>query len=139
MPGLPVAGDVAGPVLDLAIEAQLQAKTPLVNRKADRNFLVHLTGNMAGYIWGMSGEPIRVRKGERIEVDMMNMSMMAHPMHLHGHHFQIVGIGGRAINGAVRDTVLVPPMQTVRFAFERTIRPRNGPSTAIISTTWHRV
>jgi FtsP/CotA-like multicopper oxidase with cupredoxin domain len=43
---------------------------------------------------------------------------MSHPIHLHGHHFQVVGIGGRRFHGAVRDTVLVPPMQTVDVAFD---------------------
>jgi FtsP/CotA-like multicopper oxidase with cupredoxin domain len=115
---LPPSGDVAGPVLDLRLETKLEATKPLSSRPADRSFMVHLTGNMAGYSWGMAGEPIRVRKGERVEIEMMNMSMMAHPMHLHGHHVQVTGIGGMAISGAVRDTVLVPPMQTVRFAFD---------------------
>ena len=80
--------------------------------------MVHLFGNMADYSWGIAGDPIKVRKGDRVEIEMMNMSMMAHPMHLHGHHFQVTGIGGMPFNGAVRDTVLVPPMQTVRFAFD---------------------
>ena len=43
---------------------------------------------------------------------------MAHPIHLHGHHFQVVGLGGTAIPGAVRDTVLVPAMGSVRVAFD---------------------
>ena len=112
------AGDAAGPVLSLDIEAQLQAAEPLTARTPDRSFMVHLFGNMADYSWGMAGDPVRVRKGERIEVEMMNMSMMAHPMHLHGHHFQVTGINGTPFNGAMRDTVMVPPMQAVRFAFE---------------------
>jgi len=110
--------EAAGPVLNLDIEAQLQAAEPLPPRTPDRSFMVHLFGNMADYSWGMAGDPIRVRKGERIEIEMMNMSMMAHPMHLHGHHFQVTAIGGRSLVGAVRDTVLVPPMQTVRVAFD---------------------
>jgi FtsP/CotA-like multicopper oxidase with cupredoxin domain len=73
---------------------------------------------MADYTWGIAGDPLTVRHGERIEIDMMNMSMMAHPMHLHGHHFQVTAIGGESFAGAVRDTVLVPPMQTVRIAFD---------------------
>jgi FtsP/CotA-like multicopper oxidase with cupredoxin domain len=80
--------------------------------------MVHLFGNMADYSWGIAGETIKVRKGERVQIEMMNMSMMAHPMHLHGHHFQVTAIGGTPFNGAVRDTVLVPPMQTVRVAFD---------------------
>jgi FtsP/CotA-like multicopper oxidase with cupredoxin domain len=111
-------GDAAGPVLNLGLESTLQAARPLTSRPADRKFMVHLTGNMAGYSWGMSGEPIKVRSGERIEIEMMNMSMMSHPMHLHGHHFQIVAINGQRFQGAVRDTVLVPPMQSVTFAVD---------------------
>lgn len=112
------AGDAAGPVLGLDLEAGLQASAPLAARTPDRSFMVHLFGNMADYSWGIAGEPIKVRKGDRVEIEMMNMSMMAHPMHLHGHHFQVTGIGGMPFNGAVRDTVLVPPMQTVRVAFD---------------------
>ena len=44
--------------------------------------------------------------------------MMAHPMHLHGHAFQVIAIDGRQIDGAVRDTVLVMPMSRVRIAFD---------------------
>jgi FtsP/CotA-like multicopper oxidase with cupredoxin domain len=115
---VPVLGDAAGPVLDLGLEARLRAASPLPSRPADRSFMVHLTGNMSGYSWGMAGEPMTVSKGQRVEIEMMNMSMMAHPMHLHGHRFQVTAIGGRPFAGAVRDTVLVPPMQTVRFAFD---------------------
>lgn len=111
-------GEAAGPVLDLELETRLRPVAPLSPRAPDRHFTVHLTGNMKDYSWGMAGEPIKVRDGERIEIEMMNMSMMAHPMHLHGHHFQVVAINGTALQGAVRDTVLVPPMQTVRFAFD---------------------
>ncbi len=39
-------------------------------------------------------------------------------MHLHGHHFQVVEIDGRPLRGALRDTVLVPPMQSVTVAFD---------------------
>jgi FtsP/CotA-like multicopper oxidase with cupredoxin domain len=44
--------------------------------------------------------------------------MMAHPMHLHGHRFQVVGIDGMRYAGPVRDTVLVPPRATVTIAFD---------------------
>jgi FtsP/CotA-like multicopper oxidase with cupredoxin domain len=39
-------------------------------------------------------------------------------MHLHGHYFKVIAIGGTAIDGAIRDVVLVPPMQTVTVAFD---------------------
>ena len=49
-----------------------------------------------------------VREGERVELTMQNQTTMAHPMHLHGHYFKVVGIGDKTIDGAVRDTILVP-------------------------------
>jgi FtsP/CotA-like multicopper oxidase with cupredoxin domain len=49
---------------------------------------------------------------------MMNRSMMAHPIHLHGHAFQVVAINAMKLNGALRDTVLVPPMGRVMVAFD---------------------
>jgi FtsP/CotA-like multicopper oxidase with cupredoxin domain len=74
---------------------------------------------MAAYTWGIDGaDGLVVKRGERIEVTIANASMMAHPMHLHGHHFQVVAINGTPIAGAVRDTVLLPPMASVVLAFD---------------------
>jgi FtsP/CotA-like multicopper oxidase with cupredoxin domain len=110
-----------GPVLDLGFERGLRALSPLAPRAADRRAVVDLTGSMAGYAWGMSvdgaeGARVEVRAGERVELVMRNPTMMAHPMHLHGHHFQVVAIGADRIAGALRDTVLVPPMAEVTVA-----------------------
>jgi FtsP/CotA-like multicopper oxidase with cupredoxin domain len=44
--------------------------------------------------------------------------MMPHPMHFHGHAFQVVAVNGAPLAGAVRDTVLVPPMGSVTIAFD---------------------
>jgi FtsP/CotA-like multicopper oxidase with cupredoxin domain len=113
------AGEAKGPVLGLGLEQRLAAVSPLSARPADREFMVHLTGDMSTYRWGMMGaEDMAAKPGERIEIAIMNMSMMAHPMHLHGHHFQVVGIDGRRFSGALRDTVLVPPMKTVTIALD---------------------
>ena len=57
---------------------------------------------------------------------MRNMSMMSHPMHLHGHQFQVTNINGVDIPGAVRDTVLIPPMSMVTIAFDAD-NPGNWP------------
>lgn len=110
--------DAAGPLLDLVLERGLQAVRPLEQRTADRQYMVQLSGNMQGYTWAMSGDRIVAKPGERIEISITNMSMMSHPMHLHGHHFQVTAINGQPFNGAVRDTVLVPPMQTVTLAVD---------------------
>jgi FtsP/CotA-like multicopper oxidase with cupredoxin domain len=79
---------------------------------------------MASYVWTINGrgwdqhQPLEIKHGQRVEVTLMNMSMMAHPMHLHGHHFQIVAIDGQPLAGAVRDVIWIPPMRTVIVAFD---------------------
>jgi len=78
---------------------------------------------MMGYVWGMDvhgqgGAPVTVAKGQRIELVMRNTTMMSHPMHLHGHSFQVTEIDGQAFAGAMRDTVLVTPRSTVKVIFD---------------------
>ncbi len=118
-----VANMAAGPC-GVELEVLLRGTQPLLNHPFDRVTQVHLTGGMMGYDWGIDGlqwqnhQPILVKQGERVGLDIINDSMMAHPMHLHGHHFQVVAVNGTALSGAMRDTVLVPPMGSVRIAFD---------------------
>jgi FtsP/CotA-like multicopper oxidase with cupredoxin domain len=115
----PVA-EAAGPVMGLDLEAALAPDTPLAVRAAEQRAAVDLVGGTMGYQWGLRGleQPLLVKVGQRIEVTMTNRSMMGHPMHLHGHHFQVVAVNGRRIVGAVRDTVHLPPMTSVTIAFD---------------------
>ncbi|MPZ31529.1 MAG: multicopper oxidase domain-containing protein [Rhodospirillales bacterium] len=115
--------EVAAPALGLMDEMKLRAAQPLPSRRIDRSVPVDLTGTMSGYVWGMAvhgmeAVPVGVEKGERVELVMRNTTMMAHPMHLHGHSFQITEINGQAFAGAVRDVVLVPPRTTVKVVFD---------------------
>lgn len=118
------AGDQEEEALDLTFESTLAAARPLIERRADRSEPVVLGGNMERYAWTLNGkawgshQPIAVRKGDRVELTLRNSGMMGHPMHLHGHHFQVVGIDGRRFAGAVRDTIWVPPMREVIVAFD---------------------
>jgi FtsP/CotA-like multicopper oxidase with cupredoxin domain len=128
-PGAPVsrlaaeAGENAPPV-DLSLERRLEAVTPLAPRAPDVTHRVILAGAMAPYVWSLNGEywpnvnPLMVATGQRVAIEMLNHTMMAHPMHLHGHAFQVVAINGARLSGAVRDTVLVPPMGSVTIAFD---------------------
>ncbi len=109
---------------DLAQEAMLRALHPLADRAADTSAMVMLEGAMMPYVWTINGaiwgdhKPIEVRSGQRVELTFHNMSTMAHPMHLHGHAFQVVSLGSERFAGAVRDTVNVPPMSMVTVAFD---------------------
>ena len=128
-PGATVArlGDLASapvPAIDLSLEQRLIGATALAARPADVTHRITLSGSMMPYAWSIDDRswsnriPLRVGKGQRVVLDIRNASAMAHPMHLHGHHFQVVGLNGRALTGAVRDTVLVPINATVSIAFD---------------------
>jgi FtsP/CotA-like multicopper oxidase with cupredoxin domain len=111
-------------IVGLELEARLRPVEPLVVRPAQRTRTVLLGGDMQRYIWTMDGavygqnKPIEVASGERVELVIENTTGMAHPMHLHGTVFQVVAIGGKRLNGARRDTVMVPPNSTVTIAFD---------------------
>ncbi len=46
-----------------------------------------------------------------------NPTPMGHPMHLHGHEFQVVEIDGQPLSGPMRHTVLVPKVGRCQIAF----------------------
>src|SRR5690606_9276402 len=67
------------------------------SRPPSRSMEIHLTGNMERFMWGFDGrkfselvEPIRFELNERVRVTLVNDTMMAHPIHLHGHFFELV-------------------------------------------------
>ncbi len=109
---------------DLAQEARLIAAEALPERPVDRSHMLMLGGTMQPYVWTINGatwdnhQPVTARTGERVVLSFHNMSMMAHPMHLHGHVFQVIGLNGRRVAGAKRDTVHVPPMSMVDVALD---------------------
>ncbi len=117
------AGEDAPPV-DLSLERRLEAATPLAQRAPDVSHRMILAGGMTPFAWSLNGEywpnvtPLMIDRGQHVAIEMANHSMMAHPMHLHGHAFQVVGINGAPLAGAIRDTVLVPPMSSVKIVFD---------------------
>jgi len=122
---IPEAAEAASPPLTLDLESSLRAAAPLKPRAADRSYSLNLTGSMEGYRWSINDvawspevPPLSIVNGERVELILVNRTKMAHPVHLHGHPFQVVAIGESRIAGAVRDTVLVPQKTTVTVAFD---------------------
>ena len=59
--------------------------------------------------------------------------MMWHPMHLHGHTFQVIKADGSP--GPRKDTVIVKPMQTVTTRLAADNR-ESGCCTATTPITW---
>jgi FtsP/CotA-like multicopper oxidase with cupredoxin domain len=122
---IPDAAETPSPPLNLDLERTLRAKKPLAARKADRVHILNLTGEMAGYVWSINNvvwnkdtPPLAVAEGERVELVFVNQTPMPHPMHVHGHEFQVVEIDGERFPGAVRDTILVTPGRRVVVAFD---------------------
>ncbi len=90
----------------------------------DRTYELTLSGGMMGSdVWTINGrsypdtQPLSVRPGERMRLKLFNMSMEDHPMHLHGHTFQVVGIGGQAVDGPLKDTLNVRHMEQYEIEF----------------------
>jgi len=110
--------------LDNTQEQKLRALSPLPERPVDLTLPVALGGDMARYVWTINGEAypnrnsLDVKAGQRVALTFTNQTMMPHPMHLHGHDFQVVEIDGALISGAMRDTVVVPPKSTIRVIFQ---------------------
>jgi FtsP/CotA-like multicopper oxidase with cupredoxin domain len=85
---------------------------------ADLNLSADLTGGMMSYDWAINGgaypnnQPLSVTQGQRATLTFTNRTMMMwHPMHLHGHTFQIIRSDGSP--GARKDTAIVLPMRSV--------------------------
>jgi len=82
-----------------------------------------LSGGMHSPYWTINGQvfpevsPILVKRGERLRLGYWNHSMMPHPMHLHGHFFQVVNPALPRERWIEKDTVIVDPMQRVEIEF----------------------
>lgn len=92
-------------------------------RTPTRAMDIHLTGNMERFIWGFDGvkfsdstKPYTFEKGERVRVTLINDTMMAHPIHLHGHFFDLV-IGAPNEHKPRKHTVIVLPGGKVSWDF----------------------
>ncbi len=93
----------------------LIALTPSVDpRTPTRALDIHLTGNMERFMWGFDGmrfsekpKPYSFEKGERVRVTLINDTMMAHPIHLHGHFFELAHAPPG--DGPRKHTVIVAP------------------------------
>lgn len=89
-------------------------------RRPSRALDIHLTGNMERYMWSFDGvkqsdttAPIPFRKDERVRITLINDTMMGHPIHLHGHFFELVT--GHSDHAPRKHTVMVQPGGTVTF------------------------
>lgn len=87
-----------------------------------RKITLRLTGDMTRYIWSFNGKTlaeesmIKVKKGEVLQIEMINDTMMHHPIHLHGHFFRLLSGNGEL--SPLKHTVDVQPMGKRVIEFE---------------------
>ncbi len=90
-------------------------------RTPDIQLIARLAGDMSSYVWTINGRtyddtvPLTVDKGQRVRLTFENSSVMWHPMHLHGHTFQL---GRPAGSGVRKDTAIVLPMRSLSVDFD---------------------
>jgi CopA family copper-resistance protein len=84
-------------------------------RAPEREMELHLTSNMERYMWSFDGVkfsevdgPLIFREGERLRLTMVNDTMMAHPIHLHGMFFDVV-TGGDHAHKPRKHTIVIKP------------------------------
>ncbi|MFG1784346.1 multicopper oxidase family protein [Rhodococcus oryzae] len=125
-PGEPPQADVPVAELDgrlpMAWDMSATEADRLPRRDVARALDIRLTGSMSPYTWSIDGVPFDpssvesnrfgVRSGERVRISWRNDTDMWHPMHLHGHTFEL------AESGARKDTVIVLPRTTMATQFD---------------------
>jgi FtsP/CotA-like multicopper oxidase with cupredoxin domain len=91
-------------------------------RAPSRSLDLHLTGNMERFMWSFDGkkmsdvhEPIPFIEGERVRINLINDTMMSHPIHIHGHFFELVT--GHGDHAPRKHTVIVQPGGKVTWDF----------------------
>lgn len=127
---IPVQATSSTGLMTLDQEKTYVALHPLAPRAASPINVLRLGGNMSNYSWTINDVSIDVNNplatkpgvfvqyGDRAVIKFVNDTPMSHPMHLHGHTFQVIDINGEAIKGALRDTVLVTGKSSVTIAFD---------------------
>jgi CopA family copper-resistance protein len=101
----------------------LKSLEPNADTRAPSRLLeLHLTGNMERYMWSFDGRmysavsdvPIRFAWNERVRVKLVNNTMMAHPIHLHGMFFELVN-GADPAHQPRKNVVIVQPGASAQF------------------------
>ncbi|WP_127354712.1 multicopper oxidase family protein [Actinacidiphila soli] len=105
-----------------ASQLSAAANVQLKSAKTDVTHQIKVTGGMEKYNWAINGtqfdmnnptaNPLRIREGQRVRLDFVNDTTMWHPMHLHGHTYQLGHSGPR------KDTAIVLPKKKLSVFFD---------------------
>jgi FtsP/CotA-like multicopper oxidase with cupredoxin domain len=125
LPRINETANNTAPALNYAQEFVMKSKNPLPQKPIAQVVTLALNGNMQKYIWTINGQtwpkvtPIKLKQDERVELIFDNQSNMTHPMHLHGHVFELVSINQQKItDGPLHDTILVLPHTQVKVILD---------------------
>ena len=110
-----------------------RAEAPFtLNDQFDMEYTMELGAKMdmdeeMGMSWTINDEtypdvpPLKVNEGDKVKVTLTNNSMddSTHPMHLHGHFFQVLSKNGQPLEDSpiIKDTLNVKPGETYEVAF----------------------
>lgn len=99
-----------------------------LDQKYDVEYTMDLNGNNMGNVWTINGKSfpnidgLTVKEGDLVKVKLVNNSPAGndHPMHLHGHFFQVLSKNGKPIEGSpiIKDTINLKPGEEYVVAFK---------------------
>lgn len=112
-------------VLGTVEKFQAHESVELKKTKMSKKLPATLGGDMMTYTWTINGVAhvrdkgiMSITQGDTGRLRIKNATMMFHPMHLHGHTFQVRSVNGVPMqHGPRKDTVIVRPMETVDVDF----------------------
>ncbi|WP_369900061.1 multicopper oxidase family protein [Bacillus manliponensis] len=116
------------PALDMTKYGGKRVGSLTLDGQYDVTYTMDLNTEMNDHemVYTINGEiypnisPIQVKKGDLVKVKLVNLSKMDdHPMHLHGHFFQVLSKNGKPVEGSpiVKDTLNLKPGEEYEVAF----------------------
>ncbi|WP_433946711.1 multicopper oxidase family protein [Paenibacillus sp. SN-8-1] len=123
------ASDTTLPLFDLKQYGKMSKAKFSLSQKFDQEVTLNLNTEMKNgeMVYTINGkvfpdtDKINVKKGDKVKVTFVNKSNSDdHPMHLHGHFFQVLSKNGQPYQGSpiMKDTLNVKPGETYEVAFE---------------------
>lgn len=132
--GAPAGSDKANEAEKLtAVDMSRYGQVGKTNFALDQKYTLEYTMNLntemknGEMVYTINGktfpetEPINVKKGDTVKVRLVNNSKTDdHPMHLHGHFFQVLSKNGKPLEGSpiIKDTLNLKPGEEYVVAFE---------------------
>ncbi|MED0685334.1 multicopper oxidase family protein [Anoxybacillus ayderensis] len=117
------------PIIDITTYGKYKTGPFTLDQTYDVEYTMDLGTAMDknGMVFTINGKtypntaPINVKKGDIVKVKLVNSSPMdVHPMHLHGHFFQVLSKNGKPVTGSplIKDSLNINPGEEYVVAFQ---------------------